>query len=163
MKIAVYPGSFDPVTKGHLDIIDRAAKIFDKVVVVAMTNAKKKAVFSLEERCDFIRRCTKNYNNVEVSASDSLLAEWVDSVGDCVLVKGLRAVSDFESEFQMALINRKLNPDLETLFLPTSEEHLYLSSSVVKEICSLGGDISAFLDKEILDDVKERLLKGAQK
>lgn len=162
MKTAVYPGSFDPITKGHLDIIDRASKIFDRVVVVAMTNAKKKAVFSLDERCSLIERCTKNYDNVEVLASDALLADWVNSIGDCVLVKGLRAVSDFESEFQMALINRKLNPNLETLFLPTSEEHLYLSSSVVKEVCALGGDISAFIDEEILEDVKERILKGAQ-
>ncbi len=160
MKIAVYPGSFDPVTKGHLDIISRAAAIFDKVVVVTMVNRKKRPTFTLEERCDFLHRCTSAYDNVEVAASDTLLAEWVNSIGDCVLVKGLRAVSDFESEFQMALINRKINPNLETLFLPTSEEHLYLSSSVVKEICSLGGDISPFVCDEILEDVKNRLLKG---
>ncbi len=160
MKIAVYPGSFDPVTKGHLDIIERAAAIFDKVVVVTMVNGKKKPTFSLEERSDFLRRCTKELSNVEIKSSDTLLAEWVNSVGDCVLVKGLRAVSDFESEFQMALINRKLNPNLETLFLPTSEEHLYLSSSVVKEICSLGGDITPFVSEEIYEDVKKRLLRG---
>ncbi|MBR5542784.1 MAG: pantetheine-phosphate adenylyltransferase [Oscillospiraceae bacterium] len=160
MKIAVYPGSFDPVTKGHLDIIGRAATIFDKVVVVAMVNRKKKATFTLEERCDFLKRCTKSFENVEIRFSDELLADWVKTVGDCVLVKGLRAVSDFESEFQMALINRKLNEELETMFLPTSEEHLYLSSSVVKEICSLGGDISAFVSEEILEDVKKRLLRG---
>ena len=160
MKIAVYPGSFDPVTKGHLDIIERAAAIFDKVVVVTMVNSKKKPTFSLEERSDFLRRCTKNLLNVEIMSSDTLLAEWVNSVGDCVLVKGLRAVSDFESEFQMALINRKLNPNLETLFLPTSEEHLYLSSSVVKEICALGGDITPFVSEEIYEDVKKRLLRG---
>ena len=160
MKIAIYPGSFDPVTKGHLDIIERAATIFDKVVVVAMVNKKKKPTFSLEERCDFLKRCTKNFDNVEVRFSDGLLAEWVNTIGDCVLIKGLRAVSDFESEFQMALINRKLNSKLETLFLPTSEEHLYLSSSIVREVCSLGGDISEFVSEEILSDVKNRLLKG---
>ncbi len=163
MKIAVYPGSFDPVTKGHLDIIERASAIFDKVVVVVMVNSKKKPAFSLEERSDFLQRCTDKYNNVEIRSSDSLLAEWVNSVGDCVLIKGLRAVSDFESEFQMALINRKLNPKLETLFLPTSEEHLYLSSSVVKEVCSLGGDISSFVDEEILEDVKIRFMRGEEK
>lgn len=160
MKIAVYPGSFDPVTKGHLDIIERAAGIFDKVCVVVMVNSKKKPTFTLEERCELLARCTGRFPNVEIKASDALLAEWVKGIGDCVLVKGLRAVSDFESEFQMALINRKLNPKLETLFLPTSEEHLYLSSSIVKEVCSLGGDISSFVSEEILEDVKKRLSRG---
>ncbi|MBQ2840644.1 MAG: pantetheine-phosphate adenylyltransferase [Oscillospiraceae bacterium] len=161
MKIAVYPGSFDPVTKGHLDIIERASGIFDKVVVVAMVNRKKKKpTFSLDERCAFLEKVTTSFSNVEIKSSDALLAEWVKSVGDCVLLKGLRAVSDFESEFQQALINRKLNPKLETLFLPTSEEHLYLSSSVVKEISSLGGDISQFVPEEILEDVQKRLLGG---
>ena len=163
MKIAVYPGSFDPVTKGHLDIIERASAIFDRVVVVAMVNSKKKPAFSLEERCAFLEKCTKRFKNVEIRSSDALLAEWVNGVGDCVLIKGLRAVSDFEAEFQMALINRKLNPKLETLFLPTSEEHLYLSSSIVKEICSLGGDISSFVDEEILEDVKNRFMRGEER
>jgi len=160
MKIAVYPGSFDPVTKGHLDIIQRASSIFDKVVVVAMVNSKKSPTFSLSERCEFLKKVTKDIANVEIASSDLLLAEWVKSVGDCVLIKGLRAVSDFESEFQMALINRKINPRLETLFLPTSEEHMYLSSSVVKEICILGGDISPFIPEKILNDVKKRLIRG---
>ena len=160
MKTAVYPGSFDPVTKGHLDIIERAAAIFDKVIVVAMVNAKKRPMFSLEERCAFLKRVTERFPNVGVMSSDALLAEWVKSVGDGVLVKGLRAVRDFESEFQMALINRKINPGLETLFLPTSEEHLYLSSSVVKEIGTLGGDISPFVPGEILEDVEKRLERG---
>ena len=163
MKTAVYPGSFDPVTKGHLDIIERAASVFDRVVVVAMVNSKKKPAFSLEERCRFLEKCTEKYKNVEIKTSDGLLAEWVKSIGDCVLVKGLRAVSDFESEFQMALINRKLNPKLETLFLPTTEENLYLSSSIVKEVCMLGGDISPFVDEAILEEVKNKLLRGEQK
>ncbi len=160
MKIAVYPGSFDPVTKGHLDVIERASSIFDKLVVVVMVNSKKKPTFSLEERSDFLARATRNFSNVEIAFSDELLADWVKKIGDCVLIKGLRAVSDFESEFQMALINRKLNAKLETLFLPTSEEHLYLSSSVVKEIGSLGGDIAPFVPEEIHNDVKKRLLGG---
>ncbi len=163
MKTAVYPGSFDPVTKGHLDIIERASLIFDRVVVVAMVNSKKKPVFTLEERCRFLERCTEKHANVEIKTSDGLLAEWVKSVGDCVLIKGLRAVSDFESEFQMALINRKLNPELETLFLPTTEENLYLSSSIVKEVCTLGGDISPFVDEAILEEVKNKLLRGDKK
>ena len=157
MKIAVCPGSFDPVTNGHLDIIERASKIFDKVVVAVMVNSKKKPTFSLEERCQLLTRVTADLPNVEVMSSDALLSEWVNSIGDCVLVKGLRAVSDFESEFQMALINRKLNPKLETLFLPTSEEHLYLSSSIVKEICSLNGDISPFVPQSVLEYVQKRL------
>lgn len=160
MKIAVYPGSFDPVTKGHLDVIKRAITIFDKVVVVVMVNRKKHPTFSLDERRGFLQSAVKGLGNVEIMASDELLAEWVKGIGDCVLIKGLRAVSDFESEFQMALINRKMNPNLETLFMPTSEEHLYLSSSVVKEIASLGGDISQLVPEEILCDVKKRLVKG---
>ncbi len=160
MKTAVYPGSFDPITMGHLDIITRAAGIFDKVVVVVMVNSKKKPMFSLEERCEFIQRVVAHFPNVEVMSSDKLLADWVKTIGDCVLVKGIRAISDFESEFQMALINRKLNPELETVFLPTSEEHLYLSSSVVKEIGSLGGDITSFIPAEILSDIEKRLTGG---
>ncbi len=161
MKTAVYPGSFDPVTLGHLDIIRRAVGIFDKVCVVVMVNSKKKPMFSPEERCDFLRRVVAKFPNVEVMYSDKLLADWVkEEVGDCVLVKGIRAVSDFESEFQQALINHKLNENLETVFLPTSEEHLYLSSSIVKEIGSLGGDISRFIPEEILEDIQKRLMGG---
>ncbi len=160
MKTAVYPGSFDPITMGHLDIIERASKIFDKVVVVVMVNSKKCPMFSLDERCELIKRVAKRFENVEVMSSDKLLADWVKTIGDCVLVKGIRAISDFESEFQMALLNRKLNPNLETVFLPTSEEHQYLSSSIVKEIGSLGGDISPFVPTEIFDDIEKRLIGG---
>ncbi len=160
MKTAVYPGSFDPITMGHLDIIERATGIFDRVVVVVMVNSKKTPMFSLEERCELIRRATKRFPNLEVMSSDKLLADWVKTLGDCVLVKGIRAISDFESEFQMALLNRKLNPDLQTVFLPTSEEHQYLSSSIVKEIGSLGGDISPFVPREILGDIEKRLIGG---
>lgn len=160
MITGICPGSFDPVTLGHLDIINRAAKIFDNVCVVVMVNLNKRCFFTVDERIDFIRRSVAGIPNVSVVHSDKLLAEFSKSMGDCVLVKGLRAISDFEIEFQMALINRKLNPKLETVFLPTSEEYLYLSSSLVKEVGSLGGDISGFVPREILGDLDSRLKGG---
>ena len=160
MKTAICPGSFDPITLGHLDIIRRAAAIFPKVIVAVMVNSKKTGLFSVEERVELIKRAVKDMPNVTVESSNALLAHWAEEKGDCVLVKGLRAISDFESEFQMALINRKLNPKLETVFLPTSDEYLYLSSSIVREVCSLGGDITDFVPKEILQDVKQKLARG---
>lgn len=160
MKTAICPGSFDPITLGHLDIIRRASEIFPKVIVAVMVNSKKTGLFSVDERVELIRRAVKDMPNVTVESSTALLAQWAEEKGDCVLVKGLRAISDFESEFQMALINRKLNPKLETVFLPTSEEYLYLSSSIVREVCSLGGDITEFVPKEILQDVKQKLARG---
>lgn len=160
MKLAICPGSFDPITLGHLDIIKRAASIFDKVVVMVMVNAKKRYLFSVDERVELIRRAVADIPNVTVEHSEKLLAELARDKGECVVVKGLRVISDFESEFQMALINRRLNKDLETVFLPTSEENLYLSSSLVKEVCSLGGDISRFVPAQVLQDVKNKLLGG---
>ncbi|MBE6916257.1 MAG: pantetheine-phosphate adenylyltransferase [Ruminococcaceae bacterium] len=160
MKTAICPGSFDPITLGHLDIIRRAAEIFPHVIVAVMVNSKKTGLFSVEERVELIRRVVQDFPNVTVESSTALLAQWAEEKGDCVLVKGLRAISDFESEFQMALINRKLNPKLETVFLPTSDEYLYLSSSIVREVCSLGGDITDFVPKEILPDVKQKLARG---
>ncbi len=160
MKTAICPGSFDPITLGHLDIIRRASEIFPRVIVAVMVNAKKKGLFSVEERVELISRAVKDLPNVTVESSSALLAQWTAEKGDCVVVKGLRAISDFESEFQMALINRKLNPRLETVFLPTSEEYLYLSSSIVREVCSLGGDISELVPAEILEDVKQKLARG---
>lgn len=160
MKTCIYPGSFDPITFGHLDVIRRAAGIFDKLIVVVMVNAKKKTLFTVEERVELISRVIKDIPNVSVEFSYDLLSRWTAELGDCVVIKGLRAISDFESEFQMALINRKLNPELETIFLPTSEENLYLSSSLVKEVGSLNGDISKFIPLEILEDVKKKLSRG---
>lgn len=160
MKTCIYPGSFDPITFGHLDVIRRAAGIFDKLIVVVMVNAKKKTLFTVEERVELISRVIKDIPNVSVEFSYDLLSRWTAELGDCVVIKGLRAISDFESEFQMALINRKLNPELETIFLPTSEENLYLSSSLVKEVGSLNGDISKFVPLEILEDVKKKLSRG---
>ena len=157
MKIAIYPGSFDPVTSGHLNIIRRAANIFDKLIVCVMVNAGKKPMFTQEERVDLIRRVTKDLPNVEVDCSADLLAEYARRKGSCVIVKGLRAGSDFENEFQMALINHKINPGLDTMFLTAESQYMYLSSSTVKELGSYGVDLSDFLPEEIIPDFQERI------
>ena len=159
MKVAIYPGSFDPVTSGHLNIIQRAANIFDKLIVCVMVNAGKNPMFTLEERVELIRRVTKDLPNVEVDASSELLAEYARRKGKCVIVKGLRAGSDFENEFQMALINHKINPELDTMFLTAESQYMYLSSSTVKELGTYGVDLSDFLPKEIIPDFQERIEK----
>ena len=157
MKIAIYPGSFDPVTSGHLNIIRRAANIFDKLIVCVMVNAGKNPMFTLEERVDFISRVTKDLPNVEVDSSNELLAEYAKRKGSCVIVKGLRAGSDFENEFQMALINHKINPNLDTMFLTAEHQYMYLSSSTVKELGSYNVDLSDFLPEQIIPDFKNRV------
>ena len=157
MKIAIYPGSFDPVTSGHLNIIQRAAKIFDKLIVCVMVNAGKMPMFTQEERVELIRRVTEDLPNVEVDSSAELLADYAKRKGSCVIVKGLRAGSDFENEFQMALINHKINPDLDTMFLTAESQYMYLSSSTVKELGSYGVDLSDFLPEEIIPDFEEKL------
>ncbi|MBQ3133243.1 MAG: pantetheine-phosphate adenylyltransferase [Clostridia bacterium] len=156
MKLAVCPGSFDPVTIGHLDIIRRAAGLADKVLVVVMTNAVKNPIFSMEERVDMLRRVTADLPNVEVDAYDGLLADYTREKGADAIVKGLRALSDFEYEFQMALTNRRLNPQAETVFLTTNADLMFLSSSLVKQVASYGGDISEFVPAEVLDFVIEK-------
>lgn len=158
-NIAVCPGSFDPVTRGHLDIIHRAAAMFDKLIVVVMSNPSKKCSFTPEERVQLIRKSLHGLDNVEVDCYDGLLAEYAAKCGACAIIKGLRAMSDFEYEFQMALTNKKLNPDVETLFLTTSAENMYLSSSMVRQIAGMGGDVSEFVPSEILEDIKTRLKK----
>lgn len=160
MKIAIYPGSFDPVTSGHLNIIRRASSIFDKLIVCVMVNAGKKPMFTQQERTDLIRRVTEDLPNVEVDCSDELLAEYAKRKGSCVIVKGLRAGSDFENEFQMALINHKINPNLDTMFLTAESQFMYLSSSTVKELGSYGVDLSDFLPEEIIPDFQERIKKN---
>lgn len=155
--VAVCPGSFDPVTKGHLDIINRAANIFDQVIVLVVNNVVKHPSFTVEERMDMIRRTTGHIPNVRVDAYDGLLADYIRQVGAKAIVKGLRAVSDFEYEFQMAMINKKLNPDADTVFLNTSLENLYLSSSIVKQIACVNGEIRDFVPACIYDDIKKRL------
>lgn len=157
-RVAVCPGSFDPVTLGHLDIISRASKLFDKVIVLVSTNLSKNPSFTLTERLLMIETVTKPYKNVIIDILDhELLADYVRRVDAVAIVKGLRAVSDFEYEFQMALANKKLYPKAETVFLTTSAENMYLSSSVVKQIASLNGDISSFVPLEILPLISERL------
>lgn len=156
MRIAICPGSFDPVTLGHLDIIRRAAPLFDQVIVAVTVNPNKTPTFSPEERLDFLRRCTRDIPNVVVDRCDGLLADYARSKGACALLKGLRAVTDFEYEFQMALINKKLNPELETMFMTTSSAYMYLSSSAVRQVAGYGGDISEFVPAQILQDVMGR-------
>lgn len=162
MQIAIYPGSFDPITSGHLNIIRRAAKIFDKLIVCVMVNAGKNPMFSLEERVDLIRRVTTGLDNVEVDCSDELLADYARKKGSCVIVKGLRAGSDFENEFQMALINHKINPNLDTMFLTAESQYMYLSSSTVKELGNYNVDLSEFLPAEIIPDFQSRINEKRQ-
>ena len=157
MKIAIYPGSFDPITSGHLNIIRRAAKIFDHLIVCVMVNSTKKPMFDQHERVELIRRVTRDIPNVEVDASNELLAEYAKRKGSCVIVKGLRAGSDFENEFQMSLINRKINPNLDTMFLTAEHQYMYLSSSTVKELGNYDVSLSDFLPEEIIPDFKNRI------
>ncbi len=160
MKIAVCPGSFDPVTFGHVDIMTRAAKLFDKVIVLVSINPSKNTSFTAEERVAMIKEVTKDIDNIEVDIFEGLLADYLKMSGACAIVKGLRAVSDFEYEFQMALANKRLYADAETVFLTTSAENMYLSSSVVKQIASFEGDISHFVPPSILETIRNRLIKG---
>lgn len=157
MRIAVYPGSFDPITLGHLNIIKRAAQIFDKVYVCVMVNSDKRPLFTLEERVELIRRVISRFPNVEVDFSDKLLVAYAKSKGASVIVKGLRAVTDFEMEFQMALTNKKIEPAVETVFLTSSEKYTYLSSTVVKEMAKYGADLRSFVPREIIDDIIQKI------
>ena len=159
-RIAVCPGSFDPVTLGHLDIIRRASMLFDKVIVLISTNAtKNRASFTTTERMMMIAEATQDLDNVVIDILDGLLVDYVKRVQAVAIVKGLRAVSDFEYEFQMALTNKVLYEGAETVFLTTSKENMYLSSSVVKQVAYFGGDISPFVPECILDTIQKRLVK----
>lgn len=155
MKIAVCPGSFDPITLGHLDVVERACVLFDKVIVLVMSNSSKKSAFTVEERIDLIKKCVK-LPNVEVDTYSGLLVDYAKIANANAIVKGLRAVSDFDYEFQQALINKSLNPEVETVFIPARGENMFLSSSMVKEVCSLNGDISPYVPKEIVNDINLR-------
>ena len=156
-RIAVVPGSFDPITKGHMDIIRRAKPLFDKVIVLVVINAVKNPCFSLQERVELIRASVADIPGVEVDCYKGLLVDYVKQVGACASVKGLRAVFDFEYEFQQALINKELYSGVETVFLTTSAVNQYLSSSVVKQIASLGGDIHPFVPEQVHDRIVRRL------
>ncbi len=150
MKIAVYPGSFDPVTNGHLDVIERSARLFDRLIVAIASNPNKSALFSVEERLDMLREATSHLVNVSVDSFEGLTINYAKAKGAEVLVRGLRAISDFENEFLMALMNRKLDPSIETIFMMTSNKYTFLSSSAVKEVVSMGGDATSLLPESVL-------------
>lgn len=157
MSIAICPGSFDPITLGHLNIIRRTSRIFDKVIVCVMHNSNKTSpMFSVEERLDMVKRAVAKYPNVTVDTSSGLLAEYAKQFPGAVVVKGLRAASDFEYEFQMNLINKKINPEMETMFLTSSGKYTFLSSSVVREMARYDADLKGFVPDEIIEDIREK-------
>jgi pantetheine-phosphate adenylyltransferase len=157
---AIYPGSFDPVTNGHLDIIERASRLFDEVIVAVSTNIRKNPMFTSEERTEMIREACSHLPNVRVEPLSGLLVHYAEAQGAQVIVKGLRAISDFEFEFEMALMNRRLNERIETVFLMTSAEYSYLSSSLVKEIAGFGGSIEGLVPKIVEEHLQRRLSKA---
>ncbi|MGI6308409.1 MAG: pantetheine-phosphate adenylyltransferase [Dethiobacteria bacterium] len=157
MVRAVYPGSFDPVTNGHLDIIDRASKVFNHLIVAVLENPRKNALFSMEERVEMLKRIIKPYNNVEIDFYKGLLVEYAQKNNVAIIIKGLRAISDFEFEFQMALINRKLNSNVETMFMMTNNKYSFISSSLVKEVASYGGDISELVPPQVHEMIIDRI------
>ena len=156
MRRAIYPGSFDPITAGHLDVIHRAAKLFDELIVAVAFNDQKQSMFTAEERMDLIRASTAGVANIRVACFNGLLVEFAKSESALAVVRGLRAISDFEFEFQMALMNRKLDPTIETIFLTPREEYTYLSSRIVKEIARLGGNVEAFVPPSVVRALREK-------
>jgi len=157
MRLAIYPGSFDPITNGHLDVIARAATLFDEVVVSVAINDAKQSLFGTDERVEMIRSVTGRFTNVRVVAFNGLLVEFARDQGAVAVVRGLRAISDFEFEFQMALMNRKLEPSIETVFLTPREEYTYISSRIVKEIARLGGRVDAFVPEPVVGWLRKKL------
>jgi pantetheine-phosphate adenylyltransferase len=157
MRTVIYPGSFDPFTNGHLDLVHRAAKLFDQVVVAVAKNEGKGPLFDLDERSDLVRQSVKGLANVVVDAFDGLLVEYVEKRGGQAVIRGLRAVSDFEFEFQLALMNRKLNERVETIFMMPKDTYTFLSSRIVKEIARLGGDVSAFVPSHVASALQRKL------
>ncbi|MEO7453482.1 MAG: pantetheine-phosphate adenylyltransferase [Fimbriimonadales bacterium] len=149
MRTAVYPGSFDPPTNGHVHIMKRAARLFDQVVIGVGVNSEKSTLFSADERVEMLKLIAEDIDNIEVATFGGLLVEFAKDNGATVIVRGLRAMSDFENEFQMALANRELAPEVETVFLATSPEHMFVSSSIVKEIAALGGPVEGFVSPEV--------------
>lgn len=160
MRTVVYPGSFDPCTNGHLDIIARAAKLADRVVVAVLVNSSKTPLFSAEERVELLKTATAEFDNVEVCSFSGLLVDFMKQIGSTVIVKGIRAVSDFEYEFQMALTNQALYPDIETLFIPSGKDYMFLSSSLVKEIAKYGGSLNGLVPKPLISVINKRCHKA---
>ena len=157
-RVALYPGSFDPITRGHVDILERAIEIFDRVVISVVRNPAKQPLFGVEERMELIRDATRTLGEqVSVDAFDGLTVAHAKQVGATAIVRGLRALSDFESEFQMALMNRRLEPDVHTVFLMTSAPNVFMSSSLVKEVCRLGGEIGEFVTPAVADALRSRI------
>ena len=157
MKTAICPGSFDPITLGHLNIIRRAASIFDKVVVCIMCNPNKTSpMFTVEEKIEMARKATSKYKNVTVETYDGLLADYVERFDGAVVIKGLRAASDFDYEFQMDIINKRLNPNMETLFLPSDQKYTFISSTIVREMARYGADLNGLVPDELIDFIKEK-------
>ena len=159
MRRAIYPGRFDPVTNGHLDVIDRARKLFDEVIVAIAVNDQKQPLFSLEERVAFLTKTLGKLDGVQVAPLEGLLVDFAVEQKATAVIRGLRAISDFEFEFQMALMNRKLEPTVETIFLMPKEEYTYLSSRIVKEIARLGGDISAFVPATVVEAFRNKQMQ----
>ena len=157
IKIGVYPGSFDPLTNGHLDIIKRASRLFDRIIVGVLHNDAKKAIFSMEERVELIKKCTADIANVEVDLFQGLLVDFVREKHATAIVKGLRAVSDYEYELQMAMLNKHIDSEIETIFLMADIQNSFLSSSVVKELARNGGDITGLVPEEIKADINLKL------
>jgi pantetheine-phosphate adenylyltransferase len=160
MRTAIYPGSFDPLTNGHLDVIERAVKLFDHVVVAVAFNESKQPLFTMDERLELVRGSVKHLPNVEVDSFDSLLVNYVEQRSAQAIIRGLRAISDFEFEFQLALMNRKLNERIETIFMMPKDTYTFLSSRIIKEIARLGGDVSAFVPENVQTALADKLKKS---
>ncbi|WP_426349299.1 pantetheine-phosphate adenylyltransferase [Alloiococcus sp. CFN-8] len=157
MRVAIYPGSFDPITSGHINIIERSSEIFDEVIVAVLVNSEKNSLFTIEERVDLIKRVVKKYNNVKVESFQGLLANYMKDNNYNIIIKGLRAISDFEYEIQMAQINSKLADKVETLFMMTDEKYSYVSSSNVKQIAKFGGCLKDFVPEELIQDIEKKV------
>ena len=158
-KIAIYPGTFDPITLGHLDILQRASKLFNHVIITLAINSNKTPLFSKEERLEFISDAVKNIPNVTVDSFEGMLIKFAEKMGASAVIRGLRAISDFEFEFQLALMNRKQNPDITTVFLMPNEKYTYLNSTIIREVAKFGGDVSSFITPLVADKLKEKFSK----